>query len=89
MLRCLGSGAGQASLVTVLSFEWGSMALTEPNAYSGGQEEYDDVPAEHQVHYPEEAIPSGSMLEQEQQNEVVTEVVTEAAQAADPMDDIF
>ena len=63
--------------------------VTEPNAYSGGQEEYDDVPAEHQVHYPEEAIPSGSMLEQEQQNEVVTEVVTEAAQAADPMDDIF
>lgn len=63
--------------------------VTEPNAYSGGQEEYDAVPAEHQVHYPEEAIPSGSMLEQEQQNQVETEVVTEVAKEADPMDDIF
>lgn len=54
-------------------------------------EEMDAVPAEYQVRYPEEVTlnDSGSMLEQEQQQEVVTEVVTESAQVADPMDDIF
>lgn len=64
---------------------------TQLNPYSGCQDECDAVPAEYQVHYPEEAIPSdsGNMLEQEQQNQVETEVVTEVAQEADPMDDIF
>jgi exonuclease VII small subunit len=61
--------------------------VTQPNEYSGCQEECDAVPADYRVRYPEEAIP-GCMMEQEQQ-EVVTEVVTESAQVADPMDDIF
>ena len=62
---------------------------TQPNAYSGCQEEC--APAEYPIRYPEEVTlnDSGSMLEQEQQNQVETEVVTEAAQEADPMDDIF
>lgn len=52
------------------------------------------IPIEEQNEYPgcqddcDETIP-GSMLEQEQQNQVETEVITEAAQEADPMDDIF
>lgn len=50
--------------------------VTELNEYPGCQEEWD------------EAIP-GCMTEQEQQNQVETEVVTEAAKEADPMDDIF
>jgi hypothetical protein len=62
--------------------------VTQPNEYSGCQDECDAVPAEYQVRYPEEAIP-GCMMEQKQQNEVETEVVTESAQEADPMDDIF
>lgn len=64
--------------------------VTESNDL-GCQDDCPAVPAEYQVRYPEEAIPSdsGSMLEQEQQNQVETEVVTEAAQEADPMDDIF
>lgn len=64
--------------------------VTEPNTYSGGQEVYGAVPTDDQLRYPEEVTlnDSGSMLEQEQQ-EVVTEVVTESAQVADPMDDIF
>lgn len=49
---------------------------TQPNTYSGCQEEWD------------ETIPS-CMMEQEQQNQVETEVITEVAQEADPMDDIF
>lgn len=57
--------------------------------YLGCQDDCPAVPAEDQVHYPKEAIPSDSMLEQEQQNQVETEVVTEVAQEADPMDDIF
>ena len=66
-------------------------SVTELNGYLGCQEEYNDVPAEYQVRYPEEVTlnNSGSMLEQEQQNQVETEVVTEVAQEADPMDDIF
>lgn len=65
--------------------------ITGSNGYLGYQEECGAVPAEYRVRYPEEVTlnDSGSMLEQEQQNEVVTEVVTEAAQEADPMDDIF
>jgi exonuclease VII small subunit len=47
--------------------------VTELNEYPGCQCDGDDVPAEYQ----------------EQQNEVETEVVTEAAQGVDPMDDIF
>ena len=35
MLKCLGSGAGQASLVTVLSSEWASLALPEVSAVVG------------------------------------------------------
>ena len=62
--------------------------VTGSNGYLGCQEEYDAVPSESQLRYPEEAIP-GCMMEQEQQNEVETQVVTEAAQVADPMDDIF
>jgi exonuclease VII small subunit len=62
--------------------------VTGSNEYIGCQEECDTVPAEHQLRYPEEVLP-GSMLEQEQQNEVETEVITESAQVADPMDDIF
>jgi exonuclease VII small subunit len=62
--------------------------VTQPNEYSGCQEECDAVPLEFQLRYPEESIP-GCMVEQEQQNEVETEVVTESAQVADPMDDIF
>ena len=65
--------------------------VTETNEYPGCQEECGAVPADYQVRYPEEVTlnDSGSMLEQEQQNQVETEVVTEAAQEADPMDDIF
>lgn len=63
---------------------------TQLNPYSGCQNDCDAVPAEYQVNYPEEVIPNDSgMLEQEQQNQVETEVVTEVAQEADPMDDIF
>lgn len=64
--------------------------VTESNEYLGCQDDCPAVPAEYQVRYPEEVTlnDSGSMLEQEQQ-EVVTEVVTESAQVADPMDDIF
>lgn len=62
---------------------------THPNGYSGCLEEFDAVPAEYQVNRPEEAIPSGCMMEQEQQNQVKTEVVTESTQEVDPMDDIF
>lgn len=65
--------------------------VTESNGYLGCQDDCSAVPAEYQVRYPEEVTlnDSGSMLEQEQQQEVVTEVVTESAQVADPMDDIF
>ena len=65
--------------------------VTGSNGYLGCQEECDAVPSECQVRYPEEVTlnDSGSMLEQEQQNEVETEVITELAQVADPMDDIF
>jgi hypothetical protein len=65
--------------------------VTESNEYLGCQDDCPaGIPAEYQVRYPEEVTlnDSGSMLEQEQQ-EVVTEVVTESAQVADPMDDIF
>lgn len=64
---------------------------SQPNGYSGTSYPEDVMPADYKVRYPEEVTlnDSGSMLEQEQQNEVVTEVVTEAAQDADPMDDIF
>lgn len=63
--------------------------VTEPNGYSGTSYPEDVMPADYKLRYPEEVIPSGCMMEQEQQNEVETEVVTEAAQVADPMDDIF
>ena len=65
--------------------------VTESNGYLGCPDDCAAVPAEYQVRYPEEVTlnDSGSMLEQEQQQEVVTEVVTESAQVADPMDDIF
>ena len=65
--------------------------VTQPNEYSGCQHECDAVPAEYQVRYPEEVTLNdlGSMLEREQQNQVETEVVTEVAKEADPMDDIF
>lgn len=62
--------------------------VTELNECPGCQEECDAVSADDQLRYSEEAIP-GCMVEQEQQNEVETEVVTESAQVADPMDDIF
>lgn len=69
--------------------------VTQPNEYSGmpGMPYSEDaVPADdYKVHYSEDVTrnDSGSMLEQEQQSQVETEVVTEVAQAADPMDDIF
>ena len=65
--------------------------VTGSNEYLGCQDDCPAVPADDQFRYPEEVTlnDSGSMLEQEQQNEVVTEVVTEVAQEADPMDDIF
>lgn len=62
--------------------------VTGSNGYLGCQEECGAVLADDQLRYPEEAIP-GCMVEQEQQNEVETEVVTESAQVADPMNDIF
>ena len=65
--------------------------VTESNEGSDCLYGCDAVPVECQTRYPEEAIPSdlGGTFEQEQQNQVETEVVTEAAQEADPMDDIF
>ena len=65
--------------------------VEELNEYPGCQEECVAVPADYRVRYPEEVTlnDSGSMLEQEQQDQVETEVVTEVAQEADPMDDIF
>ena len=49
---------------------------TQPNTYSSCQEEVDETI-------------SSCMMAQEQQNQVETEVITEVAQEADPMDDIF
>jgi chaperonin cofactor prefoldin len=60
----------------------------ELNECPGCQDDCDAVPADNQFLY-RTLNDSGSMLEQEQQNEVITEVVTESAQVADPMDDIF
>ena len=65
--------------------------VTESNRYLCCQDDCAAVPADDQLRYPEEVTlnDSGSMLEQEQQNQVETEVVTDVAQKADPMDDIF
>lgn len=38
---------------------------------------------------PEEELSSDCMLDQEQQNQVETEIITEVAQEADPMDDVL
>lgn len=64
---------------------------TQLNPYSGCQDNWGASPEDSQVRYPEEVTlnDSGSMLEQEQQSQVETEVVTEVAKEADPMDDIF
>lgn len=63
---------------------------SQPNGYSGAAYPEEAVSTD-SIRYPEEVTlnDSGSMLEQEQQNQVETEVVTESAQVADPMDDIF
>ena len=65
--------------------------VTGSNGYLGCQEEVKAEATDDYLRYPEEVTlnDSGSMLEQEQQNQVETEVVTETAQEADPMDDIF
>jgi exonuclease VII small subunit len=63
---------------------------SQPNSYSGTSYPEGVMPADC-IRYPEEVTlnDSGSMLEQEQQNEVGIETITEAAQEADPMNDIF